>query len=119
MVTWDQTWTFTVVYQAPTPKYPKARIANIAIIEPNGKVHQITGSGGSATVTSQPVKVIVTLSNIGEKSGKLSAELLVNGSSKGIKTTSSDVPVGGVSTVSWDNVQLRSNSNTFIVRAGH
>ena len=119
MVTWDESWRFTINYQPPAPKYAKAKIANITIIEPTGQVHQIKSSGGQALVASQTVRIIVTLSNIGEASGKLSAELLVGGSSKGIKTTSGDVPVGGVSTVSWDSVQLPGTSNTLTVRAGH
>ena len=114
MVTWDETWTFTITYIVPA--YAKAKIEKIEVREyTSGKVHTVS-NGGSVTVNEERVRVTVTLRNIGTGPGTIYAELFVDNVSKGRKSMSLS-PYSSSSTY-WD-LELAKGSHTIKVQAGH
>lgn len=114
MVTWDSSWRFTI--NVSPPKFPKAQIAYIKVREyTSGKEYSVT-NGGRVTVSEERVRVIVGLKNVGQASGTLYAQIIIDNLSGTTKSTS--VAVGAVGEVYWD-IELTQGSHSIIVKAGH
>jgi len=116
MVTWDDSWSFTVTYKPVTPKYPKAQVAYVKVREySTGKEYTVPRSG-SVTVSEERVRVIVGVKNIGEADGTLYAQVFIDSMSGTQK--SATVKVGSIVEVYWD-LQLTEGSHTIAVKVGH
>ncbi|MCD6131800.1 MAG: hypothetical protein J7J61_06850 [Candidatus Hydrothermae bacterium] len=117
MVTWDESWSFTVKYSVP--KYAKADIMSVSIAEADGKTTPVY-NGGQVTISKPPISIAVVVKNIGDGAGTIYVECLVDGASKGTKSvTLSPGQQSSAGSLVWSGISLAEGSHTIVVRARH
>lgn len=117
MVTWDQTWSFTVNYTIP--KIPKASIVGVSVAEADGRTTPVS-NGGTVTVSKPPISIAVTVKNTGIGKGTIYVDCLVDGVSKGLKSVTLDVgQISPAGSLVWSGISLTEGSHTITIRAGH
>lgn len=95
---------------------PVGRIEKVEVIEyTSGKVYAVS-NGGSVTVNEERVRIKVTAKNIGDVTGAIYIDCIVNGASKGIKSLSLSPNTSG--SVYWD-VEIPQGGNKVTVSVGH
>ena len=120
MVTWDDSWSFTVTYKTPPVEVPKARISSVSITFEDGEVKQVS-RGGAITVQKKVTAITAVVYNDGAD-GTIYADCIVGlragtGSSLGQK--SARVVKGKWTTFVW-SVNISSPATYYItVKAGH
>ena len=117
MVTWDDSWSFTVKYSAP--KEAHARIISVSIAEADGRTTSVY-NGGQVTISKPPISVVATVQNDGDGAGTIYVECLVDGASKGTKSvTLSPGQQSSAGSLVWSGISLAEGSHTVVVRARH
>ena len=117
MVTWDQTWSFTVNYTIP--KIPKASIVSVSVTESDGKTTPVS-NGGTVTVSKPPISIAVMVKNTGTGRGTIYVDCLVDGASKGQKSVTLDVgQISPTGSLVWSSISLTEGSHTVTIKAGH
>ena len=120
MVTWDDSWSFTVTYKTPPVEVPKARISSVSITFEDGETKQVS-RGDAIPVQKKVTAITAVVYNDGED-GTIYADCIVGlspgtGSSLGQK--SAEVKKGKYTTFVW-KVNISSPATYYVtIRAGH
>lgn len=116
MVTWDDTWTFTINYKK-TIKKTKGQIVLVSVRDKETGIAWNVSRNGTINVSHGDIEIIVTVKNVGDTKGLVKVQCNIDGEMIGFRDV--ELKVGETTTVTFSKTLSQGTHKVEILTRGY